>query len=103
MRMNAADTRASSAIALCTALTFVSRSSTTAAIDTFISDVSTTSTNIAAASTSGSRRLPAPSRGTSVVARIPISYVFLVRDRSLRTSHERPYGPTPSDGITDIG
>src|SRR4051812_13190537 len=53
--MNAAETRASSAIALCTELTVVSRSSTTDAIETFISDVSTTRTNIAAASTSGSR------------------------------------------------
>src|SRR4051812_17880865 len=48
--MNAADTSASSAIAACTPLTVVSRSSTTAEIDTFISDVSTTSTNIAIAS-----------------------------------------------------
>ena len=56
IRMNAADTSASSAIADCTLLTVVSRSSTTAAIDTFISDVSTTSTNIAIASRIGSRR-----------------------------------------------
>src|SRR6188768_489378 len=48
MRMNAAETSASRAIADCTPLTVVSRSSTTAEIDTFISDVSTTSTNIAA-------------------------------------------------------
>ena len=56
--MNAAETSASSAIALWTELTVVSRSSTTAEIDTFISDVSTTSTNIAAASTSDSRVFP---------------------------------------------
>ena len=49
MRMNAAETSASSAIAPCTPLTVVSRSRTTAEIDTFISDVSTTSTNIAIA------------------------------------------------------
>src|SRR5215211_837959 len=49
IRMNAADTRASSAIADWTPLTVVSRSSTTAEIDTFMSDVSTTSTNIAIA------------------------------------------------------
>ena len=48
--MNAADTSASNAIADCTPLTVVSRSRTTAAIDTFISEVSTTSTNIAMAS-----------------------------------------------------
>src|SRR4029079_1764786 len=55
MRMNAAATSASSAIADCTPLTVVSRSSTTAEIDTFISDVSTTSTNIAIESSSASR------------------------------------------------
>src|SRR3954447_25434581 len=54
-RMNAAEMRASSAIALCTPLTVVSRSLTTAAIDTFISDVSTTNTNMAIASSSDSR------------------------------------------------
>src|SRR5688572_14926322 len=54
--MNAADTSASSAIADCTPLTVVSRSRTTAEIDTFISDVSTTSTNIAIASRRPSRR-----------------------------------------------
>ena len=59
IRMNAAETSASSAIALWTELTVVSRSSTTAEIDTFISDVSTTSTNIAAASTIESRGFPA--------------------------------------------
>ena len=66
--MNAAETRASSAIALCTALTVVSRSLTTAEIDTFINDVSTTSTNIAAANKSDSRVLPASWRGTLTVA-----------------------------------
>jgi hypothetical protein len=61
IRMNAAETRASSAIALWTELTVVSRSLTTAEIDTFINDVSTTSTNIAIAS-----RIP--SRGVPVIA-----------------------------------
>ena len=60
-RMNAADTRASSAIALCTPLTVVPRSCTTAEIDTFISDVSTTSTNIAIASRTDSRVFPSAS------------------------------------------
>ena len=59
IRMNAADTNASSAMAPWTPLTVVSRSSTTLAIDTFISDVSTTSTNIAIASNTARRRLPA--------------------------------------------
>ena len=58
MRMNEADTSASSAIAPWTPLTVVSRSSTTAAIDTFINDVSTTSTNIAIASRTARRLLP---------------------------------------------
>ena len=60
MRMNAADTSASSAIADWTLLTVVSRSWTTAEIDTFMSDVSTTSTNIAIANNNARRRsLPA--------------------------------------------
>ena len=53
--MNAAETSASSAMADWTPLTVVSRSSTTAEIDTFISDVSTTKTNIAMASRYASR------------------------------------------------
>src|SRR4051794_21259065 len=71
MRMNAAETRASSAIALCTALTVVSRSLTTDAIDTFISDVSTTSTNIAAARTSESRVLPPCLAGALIALSVP--------------------------------
>src|SRR6476646_4353853 len=69
MRMNAADTNASSAIADCTPLTVVPRSCTTAEIDTFINDVSTTSTNIAIANRIASRGLPVGSAGTGVVAR----------------------------------
>src|SRR3954467_10475480 len=64
IRMNAAETSASSAIAPCTPLTVVPRSSTTAEIDTFISDVSTTRTNIAMARSSASR----PLNGTVRVA-----------------------------------
>ena len=56
IRMNAADTSASRAIADWTPLTVVPRSVTTAEIDTFIRDVSTTRTNIAAASRRASRR-----------------------------------------------
>src|SRR5688572_7376787 len=55
MRMNAADTRASSAIADWTELTVVSRSWTTAEMDTFINEVSTTRTNIAIDSRMASR------------------------------------------------
>ena len=59
IRMKAAETRASRATADWTPLTVVSRSSTTAEIETFISDVSMTKTNIAIA-----RRMP--SRGVPV-------------------------------------
>src|SRR3954464_1376405 len=58
IRMNAADTSASSATAACTALAVVSRSRTTAEIDTFISDVSITNTNIAIASSTPRRGVP---------------------------------------------
>ena len=54
--MKAAETSASSAIADWTPLTVVSRSRTTAEIDTFMIDVSTTSTNIAIASKIASGR-----------------------------------------------
>ena len=60
MRMNAAETSASSAIADWTPLTVVSRSLTTAEIDTFINDVSTTRTNIAIASRMPRRRSLGP-------------------------------------------
>ena len=55
--MNAAETSASSAMADWTPLTVVPISRTTAEIDTFISDVSTTSTNMAIASRIASRWL----------------------------------------------
>jgi hypothetical protein len=61
MRMNAAETRASSAIADWTPLTVVSRSCTTAEIETFIREVSTTRTNIAI----DSRRASVRSRGSA--------------------------------------
>src|SRR4051794_3952634 len=65
MRMKAAETSASSAIADCTPLAVVSRSLTTAEIDTFIKDVSTTRTNIAIASSTASLLSP---RAACVVA-----------------------------------
>ena len=71
IRMNAAETSASSAIADWTPLTVVSRSSTTAEIETFMSDVSTTSTNIAIASRTASRGLPELSSGEPQ----PVSWV----------------------------
>src|SRR5688572_7484049 len=56
--MKAAETRASMATADWTPLTVVSRSRTTAEIETFINDVSMTKTNIAIASRMPSRGVP---------------------------------------------
>jgi hypothetical protein len=69
--MNAADTSASSAIADCTPLAVVWRSWTTAEIDTFISDVSTTSTNIAIARRTASR-VPPSASAAGGEARAPV-------------------------------
>src|SRR6478735_6873684 len=63
IKMNAAETSASSAIADWTPLAVVSRSLITAEIDTFMSDVSTTSTNIAIASRIANFGLPVPCSG----------------------------------------
>src|SRR4051794_35012085 len=60
MRMNAADTNASNATAACTPLAVVSRSRTTAEIDTFINEVSMTNTNIAIESSRPRRGVPDP-------------------------------------------
>ena len=65
--MNAAETSASTAIADWTPLTVVPRSSTTAAIDTFITDVSTTNTNMAIDSRIASRGFPASSDGSRLL------------------------------------
>ena len=67
IRMKAAETSASIATADWTPLTVVSRSSTTAEIDTFMNDVSITNTNIAAAAPSPSRRPPAAARPAPVL------------------------------------
>ena len=56
--MNAAETSASSAMADWTPLAVVCRSLMTAEIDTFISDVSTTRTNMAIASSRATRGFP---------------------------------------------
>src|SRR6476646_2498344 len=66
IKMNAAETSASRAIADCTPLAVVPRSCTTAEIDTFISDVSTTSTNIAIAKSNARNELPDVSAGVPV-------------------------------------
>ena len=74
IRMNAAETSASNAMADWTPLTVVSRSSTTAEIETFISDVSTTSTNIAAANKTANRGLAVPSAGTPALVSAAIGH-----------------------------
>ena len=74
--MNAAETSASSAIADWTPLTVVSRSRTTAEIETFISEVSTTSTNIAIASRIASRGLPDDSSGTAALVASAIAAIL---------------------------
>src|SRR3954454_7735948 len=68
IRMNAAETSDSRAMADCTPLAVVSRSSMTAEIDTFISDVSTTRTNMAMASSTIRRRLPPTSAPAAAAA-----------------------------------
>src|SRR6476659_10071332 len=83
--MNAAETSASSAIADWTPLTVVPRSFTTAAIETFINDVSTTSTNIAAARRIASRGLAAGSSRTGVVAPSDIGSIMPDRTGPRRT------------------
>ncbi len=90
-RMNAAETRASSAIALCTPLTVVSRSFTTAEIDTFISDVSTTSTNIAIASSSDNRVLPSASTVSTPAASFMAQAAERARDPRHQQPHRAPY------------
>jgi len=66
MSMKAAETSASRAMADCTPLAVVSRSVITAEMDTFMSDVSTTSTNMAMASRTCRRRPPSGSPGSVV-------------------------------------
>src|SRR5436190_10761527 len=80
IRMNAAETSASSAIADWTPLTVVPRSLTTAEIETFISDVSTTRTNIASARSRARRGFQAPSAlsGMGVTATLA-EFSMLVR------------------------
>src|SRR5437773_4739906 len=94
IRMKAADTNASRAIADWTPLAVVSRSLTTAEIDTFMNDVSTTSTNIAAASRNGSRELAPLSAGTaasgSALMPVPDPHRDLVGDRIVLRSYSKP-------------
>ena len=70
--MKAADTSASIATAACTPLTVVSRSFTTADIETFMNDVSITKTNIAIASSRARRGLTVCESGSATTAESPI-------------------------------
>src|SRR3954453_2265953 len=98
IRMNAADTRASSAIAPCTPLTVVSRSWTTLAIDTFISDVSTTSTNIAIASITARRVLSSGRSAASPVTPVtPVAPVARGMGSRAPPVASRDGGPAAKD------
>src|SRR4051794_38863627 len=101
MRMNAADTSASSAMADCTELTVVPRSFTTAEIDTFISDVSTTRTNIAIASRMERRWLPATSAGGLVASAAVIVVLPPCADRRARTAS--PVAPVRTSHRSEDG
>ena len=94
MRMNAADTSASSAIADWTPLTaVVPTSRTTAEMDTFMIDVSTTSTNIAIANKMASGRFIGDS---SVVWMPPFSSAAGTIDSPMAGDQQNPvatYGP----------
>src|SRR6476661_8008180 len=96
--MNAAETSASSAMVDWTPLTVVSRSFTTAEIDTFMMDVSTTSTNMAIASRMASRGLlscsPSTATDTSELIATPFwSACHHVRAGERRRLH-RTFNPT---------
>src|SRR5262249_52273877 len=93
--MNAAETSASSAIADWTPLAVVSRSWTTAEMETFISDVSTTSTNIAIASRIARRWSPFDSSAT---AGIEPSAAKSGERRLFRLPAHHPKRTTPSKG-----
>ena len=95
IRMNAADTSASSEIADWTPLTVVPRSLTTAEIDTFMIEVSTTSTNIAIASKMASRRSKeASGAGTPTFT---VSVTAGPTNRTEMTSDRTPKHVAPSD------
>src|SRR5437899_2510659 len=84
--MNAAETSASSAIADWTLLTVVSRSWTTAEMDTFINEVSTTRTNIAIESRMASRMFSGASVVGPASSVIPSPRTHVSR-RSARKGH----------------
>src|SRR4051812_28230508 len=103
IRMNAADTNASSAIAPWTLETVVPRSSTTLEIDTFISDVSTTRTNIAMASNRARRRLPASGVASGMTGHPPAGHQLPQLggddDRQARADADQPLVAGEIDGV----
>src|SRR3954454_5736590 len=100
MRMNAAETNASRAIADCTPLTVVSRSSTTAEIETFINEVSTTRTNIAIDSRTASRRWP-PWASTIGRSDPGIATAAVGREGEDREDHQRHAEHRPQRLVVD--
>src|SRR5690242_12517787 len=104
IRMNAAETSASSAMADWTPLTVVPISRTTAEIDTFISDVSTTSTNIAIASRMASRWLLFAVSGTPVLTLWVIRVLLdLLTHASCQRVCQMGLGHHPPAGDPDLG
>ena len=101
IRMNAAETSASRAIADCTPLTVVSRSATTAEIETFISEVSKTRTNIAAASNSPSRETDASAPPTSVRAATVTGLSFVGGVVCVYVRHDQ-HGTAPPQARVDV-
>src|SRR3954471_12626883 len=77
--MNAAETSASKAIADWMVLTEASRSSATAVIDTFMIEVSTTSTNIAIARSAERRPLPVGPGGAPTPGPVGSSAIAVLR------------------------
>src|SRR3954454_18130806 len=100
IRMNAAETSASSATADWTPLTVVSRSLTTDEIETFISEVSTTSTNMAAASNRANRPVcgPSPVTGLLVSVLTQPPPPMLPRNPAVRPAPERVMTAALSSG-----
>src|SRR6185295_5011813 len=100
IRMNAAETRASRAIADCTPLTVNPSSFTIAEIDTVMIDVSTTRTNIAIARRIGRRELlPVSSQDSSgaTVCTASVIGFSLGHRRGPRSTALYPSHPGPAD------
>src|SRR6516165_1659994 len=93
--MKEAETSASSEIALCTPDTVVPRSWTTAEIDTFMIDVSTTRTNMAIESRMATRMSPDETRVSCswLICRATLSSVVRAHDPHTWSLHARGCRP----------